>query len=75
MELLVHCHKEKLLDMAAHHLGKDETIRTMALSNLESEKRHHTGSLLTFFSKPMTIISVALLLMLIAIALMLRAYV
>ena len=75
MELLVHCHKEKLLDMAAHHIGHDETIKTMALSNLESEKRHNTDSLLTFFSKPMTIISVALLLMLIAIALMLRAYV
>lgn len=74
MELLVHCHKERLLDMAAHHLGKDETIKNMALSNLESERSYRTGSLFSFFSKPLVIISLALLFMLLAIALMLRSY-
>ena len=74
MELLVHCHKEKLLDMAAHHIGKDETIKNMALSNLESEKSYRTGSLLAFFSKPLAMISIMLLLTLIAIALFLRSY-
>ena len=75
MELLVHCHKERLLDMAAHHLGKDETIKNMALSSLESQERYRGSSLLAFFSKPLTIISLMLLLTLVAISLMLRLYI
>ncbi len=74
MELLVHCHKEKLLDMAAHHIGKDETIKSMALSNLETEKSYNKGALLSFLSKPIVIVSLMLLLTLVLITLFLRSY-
>ncbi len=74
MELLVHCHKEKLLDMAAHHIGKDETIMNMALSNLETEKSYNKGALLSFLSKPIVIVSLMLLLTLVLITFFLRSY-
>ena len=75
MELIVHCHKEKLLDMAAFHIGKNETIQNMVLGNLEAEKSSRFDNLLSFFSKPLVIISSLLLLMLITITFLLRLYI
>ena len=76
MELLVHCHKEKLLDMAAHHLGKDETIRNMTLGNLETEKHYKSNyNFVSFLTRPTVIIPFIMLVLLAAMALMLRSYV
>lgn len=76
MELLVHCNKEKLLDMAAHHLGKDETIKNMTLGNLEAEKHYKSNhDFFSFLTRPMIIIPFILLVLLAAMALMLRSYV
>jgi len=76
MELLVHCHKERLLDMAAHHLGKNETIKNMTLGNLEAERHYKTNyNFFSFLTKPLVIIPFILLVLLTAIALMLRTYV
>lgn len=76
MELLVHCHKEKLLDMAAHHLGKDETIKNMTLGNLEAERHYKANyNFLSFLTKPAIIIAMMLLLMLTVFTLFLRSYV
>jgi len=76
MELLVHCHKEKLLDMAAHHLGKDETIKNMTLGNLEAEKHYKSNyNFFSFLTRPLVIIPFILLILLTAIALLLRSFI
>ena len=76
MELLVHCHKEKLLDMAAFHIGKDDTIKNMSLGSLEAERHYRARyGFISFLTKPLVLIPFMLLLFLTAIALMLRTYI
>jgi len=70
VELIVHCHKEKLLDLAAHHLKKEEDKTGMGMIRKlvsGSYKEHGQGVFQRFIntiSRPSIIIPMVLLILL-----------
>jgi ribosomal protein L37AE/L43A len=80
MELIVHCQKEKLLDMAAHHLKKEddraglEAIKKLATNIYTEEKNDTVSKMLELFSRPLILVPAALFIFLLIMTLLLRSY-
>ena len=82
MELLIHCHKEDLMDMAAYHTGPNnsddkvkQTIKNLTLGKMEKEHHSIIGELFSSIFKPLIIIPLVLLVLLLLATLFLRSYI
>ena len=81
MELIVHCQKEKLLDMAAYHMKKDndktglEVIRKLSGGIYTDETNGRLSRLLSLFSRPLILIPALLFVFLLIMTMVLRSYV
>ena len=74
MELIVHCHKEKLLDLATHHLKKENDTHSLnVIKKLVST--NYSNKTIDWIKNPFIMISAALLAVLLIITLMLRSYI
>ena len=78
MELLIHCHKEKLLDLAAHHLKNENdragmsVIRKLVSGIYSEQETGFVPRFLSAVSRPSVIIPVVLLLLLTVMTMILR---
>lgn len=82
MELLVHCHKEDLMDMAAYHTGANnsddkvkQTIKHLTLGKMEKEHKSMAGDFFLSIIKPSILIPLVLLGLLLIATLFLRTYI
>lgn len=78
VELIVHCHKEKLLDLAAHHLKQDSDknginiIKRLVSSSYNEFKQGSFLRLVNTISKPTIMIPSILLFLLVVLTILLR---
>ena len=78
IELIVHCHKEKLLDLAAHHLKKEDDktgmgmIRKLVSGSYKESNYGVFQKFINTVSRPSIMIPMVLLILLMVMTIILR---
>ncbi|MEI6079826.1 MAG: hypothetical protein WCQ53_04220 [bacterium] len=78
VELIVHCHKNKLLDLAAHHLRQEndrsgmDAIKKLVSSNYTEQDQGNFLKFVNAISRPSIMIPIVLLLMLSVMAILMH---